>query len=298
MCAEKVRSALISEASTGDDTESIASDSPTRSGSPPALAGPCLTTYPPLPALPTARPLLRAQLRQLVWCDERCHKPSARESRDFLQAEAVSLQAQLVPFKKAEKFRNWLAGVQFPSPYMLLTNWREFKPCMEALRQESPWKRPVLSVVTCEEAAQFDRAALYVREQYSRYSNDWVQVICKLELLPEVLVHVSLALEQAFYQSLFAMGPVPTVLCPGPCPPAPDPLLAQTAQGGSAAELEQARLQIQELRAENDCLRRGFREGEGAPSLVDEVLSPIRSHRSTEDLQELLQGAQPDHYDD
>jgi len=77
--------------------------------------------------------------------------------------EAVrDVGATLVCLKKAGKFASWLAyGPQLP--YILLTDWREVKPCMQAAAQERPKSRPTLTVVLAEMPQQFERASIWAQ---------------------------------------------------------------------------------------------------------------------------------------
>mmetsp|Transcript_90395 Transcript_90395/g.256013 ORF Transcript_90395/g.256013 Transcript_90395/m.256013 type:complete len:350 (+) Transcript_90395:82-1131(+) len=96
---------------------------------------------------------------QIVWCHERSHKNEVAHRRKVLGDAARAAGASLVCLKKASKFDMWLAKAQRP-PFVLLTDWREVKPCLQAASQEHLCNQPVFTVVLCEESQKhFDRAA-------------------------------------------------------------------------------------------------------------------------------------------
>merc|ERR1719282_637821 len=64
--------------------------------------------------------------------------------------------------KKASKFAAWLSEAQRP-PFVLLTDWREVKPCTEAAALQSPQNRPAFTVVLAEGPRQFERASAWAQ---------------------------------------------------------------------------------------------------------------------------------------
>jgi hypothetical protein len=48
-------------------------------------------------------------------------------------------------------------------PYILLTDWREVKPCMQATQGNKPQKRPVFTLVMCEDGRQYSRATCWAQ---------------------------------------------------------------------------------------------------------------------------------------
>ncbi|CAK0868992.1 unnamed protein product [Prorocentrum cordatum] len=85
----------------------------------------------------------------LVWCHERCHKQGCDGERAAITDTVQDAGATLVCLKKATRFSSWMKQAG-QSPYGLLTDWREAKPCMEAIETCSPSDRPAFLVVYCE----------------------------------------------------------------------------------------------------------------------------------------------------
>jgi len=274
MCAQKDDTMLFSEASTTDGTESTTSEV----SSPISSAASGHEVYPPLldlPAAPMPLPLACPWLQHLVWCNERSYKQDSKESRDFLEKEAEKLGAQLVCLKKADKLKMWLQATSSAS-YLLLTSWREFKPCMQVLSHEGHWKRPVLPVVLCEGPVQFTRAASWVEELLA-CGGDRAQVIAKVEVLPEIIAHLPFMMEQTGYWSCPTPLPMYSAIYP--------PMLGFSGCGPIAV----SRVALDSSRCE---------QSENVKSHVEEVLSPICGHLSNEDVHQLLRDAMPDHYED
>lgn len=94
---------------------------------------------------------------RVVWCHERCHKPDNEERRMQLNEATGTAGASLVCLKKASKYADWLRKGQRPA-YILLTDWREVKPCLGFASQVALSNQPTFTVVLCEEQSHFDRA--------------------------------------------------------------------------------------------------------------------------------------------
>lgn len=77
---------------------------------------------------------------------------------------ALGNAAPLVCLKKATKFANWCHRSE-GQPYVLLTDWREVKPCLAHLAAMPASRCPVLTIVYCDdaEAKIFTRAAAWAR---------------------------------------------------------------------------------------------------------------------------------------
>jgi len=95
---------------------------------------------------------------RLVWCHERCHKADSDAQRQMLARHAEALGGSLITLKKASKFQIWLRRHERP-PYILLTDWREVKPCRDYLAEMPKRSLPALTVVHCEVQCHFDRAS-------------------------------------------------------------------------------------------------------------------------------------------
>mmetsp|Transcript_2612 Transcript_2612/g.6097 ORF Transcript_2612/g.6097 Transcript_2612/m.6097 type:complete len:287 (-) Transcript_2612:241-1101(-) len=103
----------------------------------------------------------------IVWCHERCHKDALTVRRRNLQNAAHHVDGSLECFKKAAKFAVWLAEAEVEpersaAPYVLFTDWREVKPCMEHLLSHHPVQKPLATIVHCESRVHFIRATAWM----------------------------------------------------------------------------------------------------------------------------------------
>lgn len=94
--------------------------------------------------------------------------------------------------KKAKRFAAWLeAAVHQEMPYVLLTDWREVKPCLQVMaRTESP--RPFMIVVFLDEPLHLDRVLNWTRSLPIQGISDRMHVIldvCELKVLLADMVH-------------------------------------------------------------------------------------------------------------
>lgn len=99
---------------------------------------------------------------RLVWCHERCLKSECDVRRQAVSMAAREAGALLICMKKASKFAAWLGQKQRP-PLVLLTDWREVKPCLQAASEQPPRNRPALVLVLCDVPAQYERAKAWAR---------------------------------------------------------------------------------------------------------------------------------------
>jgi len=76
-------------------------------------------------------------------------------------------------------------------PYVLVTDWREAKPCMEILARRNAQSRPVFTVVICEVMGQYGRASRWA-ESLSEDMTDPVY-ICQRLTCPHSFVYGLLA---------------------------------------------------------------------------------------------------------
>jgi len=93
-----------------------------------------------------------------VWCQEGCFKRDSETKRNSFEIAAKNNGAELVCLKKGSVFAKWVAGKN-RSPYVLLTNWREVKPCAWALEQQEYTNHPFLIVVLCDTSKCFGKAS-------------------------------------------------------------------------------------------------------------------------------------------
>jgi hypothetical protein len=68
--------------------------------------------------------------------------------------------ARLIPLKKAKNFVQWCS--EAVNPYVLLTDWRETKPCIEALDRQGVNNRPIFTAVFCADTKQQKRVNQWV----------------------------------------------------------------------------------------------------------------------------------------
>eukprot|EP00435_Cladocopium_sp_Y103_P052592 s551_g16.t1 len=114
-----------------------------------------------------------------VWCHERCHKHDAATLRAQLQLIMSRFEGELICQKTAGKFKLWLddhsgkpdapSGRGTPSSapgsgnqcgfYVLLSDWRQLKPCMDILAEEDA-KQPAAVILLCEQKG-FAKAQLW-----------------------------------------------------------------------------------------------------------------------------------------
>jgi len=127
----------------------------------------------------------------LVWCNEHIHKPQCDAQRIAVSTAVAQAGASLLCLKKGAQFSTWAAAA-CRAPFVLLTNWREAKPCMAAAQQH-PWSYPVFTVVICEQHVQYMRARAWL-ENDSRLAQH-VQVVndsaCPRLLVLEMLSRLS-----------------------------------------------------------------------------------------------------------
>jgi len=127
----------------------------------------------------------------LVWCNEHIHKPECEAQRIAVSSAVAQAGARLIFMKKGAQFNTWAAAAPRP-PFVLLTNWREAKPCIAAAQQH-PWSYPVFTVVICKQHVQYIRARAWL-ENDQRLAQH-VQVVddsaCPRLLVLEMLSRLS-----------------------------------------------------------------------------------------------------------
>jgi len=93
----------------------------------------------------------------LVWCHERSHKQDKSAVRKALGSMAKANDAALVCLKKALRFSTWVR--QCTLPYVLVSSWREVKPCVSEFSYAGEQIRePGLIVVLCEQTREYSNA--------------------------------------------------------------------------------------------------------------------------------------------
>lgn len=97
---------------------------------------------------------------QLVWCHERCSKPDKNLDREDITSAAAEAGFHTVLVKKAAKYGDWLTTrSRVHVQHVLVTSWREAKPCIARLMQLPAGRRPRAIAVFCELPCDFIRAS-------------------------------------------------------------------------------------------------------------------------------------------
>eukprot|EP00931_Biecheleriopsis_adriatica_P059787 TRINITY_DN3583_c0_g3_i1.p1 TRINITY_DN3583_c0_g3~~TRINITY_DN3583_c0_g3_i1.p1 ORF type:complete len:269 (+),score=36.30 TRINITY_DN3583_c0_g3_i1:82-888(+) len=146
-------------------------------------------------------PVTTLQRRQnrhwhLVWCHEHCFKPDAAGQCRMLQGVALEGGGSLVCHKKAARFLEWLANNR--TPYVLLSDWREAKPCLEGLERHAGAFRgqPLVTCVYTETAQIYERAHMWARGLPSNEVTVFSEL--SVEPLKEFLTsHCSISFQEA-----------------------------------------------------------------------------------------------------
>lgn len=105
---------------------------------------------------------------QLVWCHGRCCKEDTEELRDAIADVAQEAGGSLVCRKKAHKFAFWVAngppGEKNSAPYVLLSDWREIKPCMQVIAQCAARDFPLVIAVLSDQPTQHERIVAWAEQ--------------------------------------------------------------------------------------------------------------------------------------
>lgn len=94
----------------------------------------------------------------LIWCHERCYKLENEPTRKMLQEHAPAHGAFVILLRKAAQLALWL-DCHPQKPYVLLSDWREARPCIKVLRGDFRRVRPQQMIVLCESPKQLQRAS-------------------------------------------------------------------------------------------------------------------------------------------
>lgn len=89
---------------------------------------------------------------RFVWCSERCFKDENLDRREKLGDFAQERCGKLLCMRKAKRFGHWLEAQKDErfEPYVLLTDWREAKPCLKEIIEIPQATQPTFMVVFCE----------------------------------------------------------------------------------------------------------------------------------------------------
>lgn len=274
------------------------------------------------------RPVSSARWR-LVWCHERVHKQECAAQRRAMGEAAKSAKASMLAPKKAAKFVTWLTQAKRP-PYVLLTDWREVKPCLEAVAvlPRRPW--PALTVVIAEQPRLYERACHWAANQppdvgpihvfrdtspfdaflgcLASADEFWTGMPCQQRIEQELraaLQGVASRLRDPKRREVIAEATVAPmedrVLLPPPTEV--DTLWEQEPAGGDSVlpplpvdagtTLEQLRAGEPDVGMKNTCSKQTHAVDVALP-----ILWSLFTCHSPLELEQILRQAMPDHYDD
>jgi len=102
---------------------------------------------------------------KVVWCNARCFKPDSKTQRQSMAMAARDAGGSLFCLRNAGHFEKWLAATK-QSDYVLLTGWREVKPCIATLRDCDVTEQPFKIILQCDSPKELYKARTWV-QQYS-----------------------------------------------------------------------------------------------------------------------------------
>jgi len=124
-----------------------------------------------------------------VWCNECCFKPASNTQRQSMAMAVRAAGGSLSCVRRAPQFEKWLAATE-QSDYVLLTRWREVKPCIAVLTECDVTQQPFSIILQCDSPKEFNKAC------------DWAQQYSALHVRHMPDVHVCSSLEP--FASFFA----------------------------------------------------------------------------------------------
>jgi len=129
----------------------------------------------------------------LVWCCKYCHKDEAHALRLKISNIVEKVGGKLICLKKAARLQQRRA---YPGRVsVLLTDWREAKPCMEHLLS-SPVELPQLIVVYTASEKQFKVASLWASSLPAQGVHQQIRIVSATEDVKE-LIHTVVRLYQS-----------------------------------------------------------------------------------------------------
>jgi len=102
---------------------------------------------------------------KVVWCNARCFKPDSKTQRQSMAMAARDAGGSLFCLRNAGLFEKWLAATK-QSDYVLLTGWREVKPCIATLMECDVTEQPFKIILQCDTPKELYKARTWV-QQYS-----------------------------------------------------------------------------------------------------------------------------------
>lgn len=262
----------------------------------------------------------------LAWCHERCHKQESDALRESIQASVRKAGGDLVCLKKAQKFATWVASAT-QQPYVLLSDWREIKPCVQVIAQYATHNFPAMIVVCLDQPKQYKRVAEWASTLAQQGFREHVQIIRDLSelsgLLPKMVGSTSVGTAAAAAASspslqapaveasttLVAQLARLSFVAPAPCAAelGREPWSTAAILGTHVAQVELANVELRCLASEG-CRRREV-AGEAPRSFaackarvlnrsVAQMLTHICPSESAAEVQRMLISSMPLQYED
>lgn len=100
----------------------------------------------------------------MIWCHERCYKPERSELRAHLTDVAMSLNAGILCMKKAVKYETWMKRSNSRT-HVLITDWREAKPCLQAMQDGGQREWPETMIILCDLPKSHENAVSWAAKQ-------------------------------------------------------------------------------------------------------------------------------------
>mmetsp|Transcript_26523 Transcript_26523/g.87944 ORF Transcript_26523/g.87944 Transcript_26523/m.87944 type:complete len:316 (+) Transcript_26523:90-1037(+) len=129
---------------------------------------------------------------RLVLCNEKCHKPEQSELREALARIARVAGGRLLCLKKASKYADWLTSERDQlcnGQHLLLSDWREAKPCAKALEAVS-FRPTVFMIMTGGQQLLTSRVEQWVaREAAACGICEPIEIIEDVASIPALLAH-------------------------------------------------------------------------------------------------------------
>mmetsp|Transcript_107674 Transcript_107674/g.309960 ORF Transcript_107674/g.309960 Transcript_107674/m.309960 type:complete len:372 (+) Transcript_107674:51-1166(+) len=178
------------------------------------------------PSHPRARGSRAQNSWRLVWCHEKCHKQECEALRSTLAQVSAQFGASFTCLKKAKTFDTWCQRAQ-RDPFVLLTDGREVKPCMEVVRRPDNRNVPLLTVVLSEQPKHAGRVAIWARSLPPPFR------VCLIRDVSELSPWLLSASEHVRRLEVTALRPeisLATLCPPPPMSPTPRPSAQQLQQ--------------------------------------------------------------------
>jgi len=118
-------------------------------------------------------------------------KPATKTQRSSMARAVRDAGGSLFCLRKAQHFEKWLAATK-QSDYVLLTNWREVKPCIAALMKCDVTQQPFSIILQCDSPKELEKACAWVQ----KYST------LRVHHMPDVRVCSSLDPFPSFFEAL------------------------------------------------------------------------------------------------